>query len=118
MNVLRKNQSIVGSLTILLVIILGSVPTNLTSLSQEEPLHEGETGVNSLKGAKIKVPRLSKKEMSRSSNFDQDTISETNNNSNLNANLAIGSQSGKGGGSFTISDSFNWTGTEIINTSN
>ncbi|MHA2095502.1 MAG: hypothetical protein ACW98F_12860, partial [Candidatus Hodarchaeales archaeon] len=35
-----------------------------------------------------------------------------------NPNFAIGSQSGTGGGSITIRDSFNWTGIESLNTTN
>ncbi|MFX0184198.1 MAG: hypothetical protein ACFE95_14030, partial [Candidatus Hodarchaeota archaeon] len=119
MNFLKKDKTKISSLTILLVIILGCIPIQLImTLSQDEALQDAQAGVDTLRGAKFKVTKLMKKKPSKISSLDYDSPSKTTNNSHTIPNFTIGQQTGTGEGTYNIYDSFNWTGQEVMNTSN
>ncbi|MHA2293058.1 MAG: hypothetical protein ACXACK_12890, partial [Candidatus Hodarchaeales archaeon] len=119
MNVLKKSQLLLVSLILLIVILLGCIPTQLVmALSREESLQDDETGVNSLRGAKIEVPRLIMEKTSHSSNINLETTSETADNLHLIPNFAIGSQTGMGGGTYNVFDSLNVVNTTSLTTPN
>ncbi|MFX0204866.1 MAG: hypothetical protein ACFFDT_02695, partial [Candidatus Hodarchaeota archaeon] len=115
MNVLIKNKPVIGSLVILLVIILGSIPTQLvTTCLQDKSLQDEDSDVNSLRGVKVEIPKLMKKKPSQLSSIYLESTSEMTNNSLSIPKFFIGEQAGIGGGSYNIYDSFNWSGNAFL----
>ncbi|MHA2204128.1 MAG: hypothetical protein ACW991_10610, partial [Candidatus Hodarchaeales archaeon] len=113
-NIFLFNLLIISSL------IITAMPTNfLLSFTPLEFQQDKSTAISALKVPErfSLIPRLSKESIAIFSEK-----SEINREEELedkkNPNFFIGGQSGNGGGSYSISDSFNWTGTEIMNTSN
>ncbi len=107
---------------LILTLLLGSFPVQLilATTSNDSIQKNGKTHPLSKITGFNEVPRLTGKitpipDADTSFNTDS-TESQLNNHST--ANFAIGSQSGTGGGTITIRDSFNWTGTEAMNTTN
>ena len=110
-------------LLIILIILWGTTPVQLVSPVSSELLLEKENlEVGSLvqTGESVKVPKLMGT-LTNSTNISVSsitTLTESPYENNLTPKFNIGSQSGTGGGIVTIRDSFNWTGTELINTTN
>ncbi|MFX0183729.1 MAG: hypothetical protein ACFE95_11655 [Candidatus Hodarchaeota archaeon] len=109
---------------ILLFVILGSLPAQLTILPPfiDSLLDDNVVGGSILEKneAFITLPRLM-----RTTTHLFDTGFETSHGPTLisqgnplTSNFAIGQQTGTGGGTYNIYDSFNWTGQEVMNTSN
>ncbi|MFW9856694.1 MAG: hypothetical protein ACFFFG_16705 [Candidatus Thorarchaeota archaeon] len=112
----RQQLRRIGS-QIVLVILLSSLYAQLTEiLPFNKSLRDDEVNVDSLadNSLGIKVPRLTT-DINRGS--VSDLIASPPYDRSF-ANLAIGQQSGVGGGIYSAFDSFNWTGEEVMNTSN
>ena len=106
---------------ILLIILISSLFSQLAILLVfTSSLQNSDVNCHYENNAFTKVPRLGKNPTLFRD--DELRISPTqtfiNENNHSMTNLAIGSQMGTGGGSVTIRDTFNWTGTEIMNTTN
>ncbi|MFW9855547.1 MAG: hypothetical protein ACFFFG_10825, partial [Candidatus Thorarchaeota archaeon] len=112
----QEKATVFGTLVIF-VLLISSVPTLLPQpFDPEGSFWEDEVGINSLKGSinRIKVPRLITESASDSKSILVENLPEDRSL----LPLAIGQQTGPGGGSFSVYDSFNWTGEEMMNTSN
>ncbi|MHA2275997.1 MAG: hypothetical protein ACXAC2_09535 [Candidatus Kariarchaeaceae archaeon] len=70
MNLLKNNQPVIVSLTLLFVIILSSMPTtSVMSILLNDSTQDETAGVETLRGAKVEVSRLMKRRTSKLSNF-------------------------------------------------
>ncbi|MFW9777534.1 MAG: hypothetical protein ACFFE8_01690 [Candidatus Heimdallarchaeota archaeon] len=120
MRIIRWNHTLqyirIGSLVILML-MLSSVYTQLSLiLPFTDSLHDDDVDVNTLAGnnARIRIPSLmtetgggSISDLISSSHYDSSSIKS-----------AIGQQTGFGGKSYSVYDSFNWTSVEILTTQN
>ncbi|UCG03520.1 MAG: hypothetical protein JSW11_05905, partial [Candidatus Heimdallarchaeota archaeon] len=119
MNILRKSQPVIGSLTILLVIILGCIPIPLVpSLLPKETLEEGGTGIDPLKESMVEVPRLMEIINSYSNLGSAPNLTEIPLDNCTVPTFTIGAQEGQGGGNVNINDSFNLVDTLADSTQN
>ncbi|MFW9777533.1 MAG: hypothetical protein ACFFE8_01685 [Candidatus Heimdallarchaeota archaeon] len=115
MNNEYGKRFILGTLLIF-VVFLSSVPILLHSHLASERSSLEEVEIDRLTGleTKIEIPRL----MSESGGeFISDFIGSTAANRS-HSRFSIGQRAGPGGGSYSVYDSFNWTGSESLTTQN
>ncbi|MHA2074096.1 MAG: choice-of-anchor R domain-containing protein, partial [Candidatus Hodarchaeales archaeon] len=97
------------------ILLVGSQP-NMATPNTNQPLNE-EVLIDSLRG---NTPDKFTSDSSSINERSEPQIQEHNQEieSNHTLNYDIGSQSGEGGGSITINDTFNWTGSPDLSTQN
>ena len=103
----------------ILFVLMGSLTSHLAFfLTVNDPFQDDDVEVDSLtKNDRLNdIEKLEGRENSFSDPIQDSGLIDQDNR--LVSNFAVGSQSGPGGGSVTIRDTFNWTGTIEMSTQN